>query len=63
MQLEILGSTMGTRDDLVGLLDLLVSAEIRPTIDSTYGFTAVADAFAHLESGEIFGKVAVDLLH
>jgi NADPH:quinone reductase-like Zn-dependent oxidoreductase len=63
MQLEILGSTMGTRDELAALLDFLVAAEIRPTIDSTYGFTAVADAFAHLESGEIFGKVAIDLLH
>jgi hypothetical protein len=36
---------------------------VRPTIDSTYGFTAVADAFAKLESGDIFGKVAIDLLH
>ena len=32
-------------------------------IDSTYGFTAVADAFARLESGDIFGKVVVDQLH
>jgi NADPH:quinone reductase-like Zn-dependent oxidoreductase len=63
MRLDILGSTMGTRDDLVALLDLLVAKDIRPAIDSTYGFTAVADAFAHLESGEIFGKVAVDFLH
>jgi D-arabinose 1-dehydrogenase-like Zn-dependent alcohol dehydrogenase len=63
MQLEILGSTMGSRDDLGALLDLMVAEEIRPAIDSTYGFTAVADAFAHLESGEIFGKVAIDFLH
>jgi NADPH:quinone reductase-like Zn-dependent oxidoreductase len=63
MRLDLLGSTMGTRDDLVALLDLLVDADVRPTIDSTYGFTAVADAFAHLESGEIFGKVAIDFLH
>jgi NADPH:quinone reductase-like Zn-dependent oxidoreductase len=63
MRLEILGSTMGTREELVALLDLLVASDIRPTIDSTYGFTAVADAFARLESGEIFGKVAIDFLH
>ena len=30
------------------------------TID---GFSAIADAFARLESGEIFGKVAIDFLH
>jgi NADPH:quinone reductase-like Zn-dependent oxidoreductase len=63
MRLDILGSTMGTRDDLVALLAFLAEKDIRPTIDSTYGFTAVADAFAKLESGDIFGKVAIDFLH
>jgi NADPH:quinone reductase-like Zn-dependent oxidoreductase len=60
MQLEILGATMGTRDDLVALLDLCEERGIRPVVDSTYGFTAVADAFARLQSGEVFGKVVVD---
>jgi NADPH:quinone reductase-like Zn-dependent oxidoreductase len=63
MRLEILGSTMGTAAELAALLDLMVSRGIRPVIDSTYGFTAVADAFARLNSGEVFGKVAIDHLH
>jgi NADPH:quinone reductase-like Zn-dependent oxidoreductase len=63
MRLEILGSTMGTPTELAALLDLMVSKGIRPVIDSTYGFTAVADAFARLNSGEVFGKVAIDHLH
>jgi NADPH:quinone reductase-like Zn-dependent oxidoreductase len=63
MRLEILGSTMGTATELAALLDLMVSKDIRPVIDSTYGFTAVADAFARLNSGEVFGKVAIDHLH
>lgn len=63
MRLELLGSTMGSRDELAALLDLCVGKDVRPVIDSTYGFSAVADAFAHLESGEVFGKVAVDFLH
>jgi NADPH:quinone reductase-like Zn-dependent oxidoreductase len=63
MRLEILGSTMGTAAELAALLDLMVSQGIRPVIDSTYGFTAVADAFARLNSGEVFGKVAIDHLH
>jgi NADPH:quinone reductase-like Zn-dependent oxidoreductase len=63
MQLEILGSTMGTRAELEGLLEFLASNDLRPVIDSTYGFSAIADAFAHLESGNVFGKVAVDYLH
>jgi NADPH:quinone reductase-like Zn-dependent oxidoreductase len=63
MRLDLLGSSMGTPDDLVALLDFLVTHDVRPTIDSTYGFTAVAEAFAKLNSGTIFGKVVVDFLH
>jgi NADPH:quinone reductase-like Zn-dependent oxidoreductase len=63
MRLEILGATMGTAGELRALLDFVVANEIRPVIDSTYGFTAVGEAFARLNSGEVFGKVAVDHLH
>jgi D-arabinose 1-dehydrogenase-like Zn-dependent alcohol dehydrogenase len=63
MQLDILGSTMGTAAELAALLELCVEKDIRPVIDATYGFSAVADAFARLDSGEVFGKVAVDHLH
>ncbi|HET6533525.1 MAG TPA: zinc-binding dehydrogenase [Actinoplanes sp.] len=63
MRLEILGATMGTAGEFRALLDFLVAQDIRPVIDSTYGFTAVADAFARLDSGEVFGKVAIDHLH
>ena len=63
MRLEILGATMGTIDEFKALLDFLAERELRPVIDSTYGFTAVADAFARLDSGEVFGKVAIDHLH
>jgi NADPH:quinone reductase-like Zn-dependent oxidoreductase len=63
MRLEILGATMGTAGELRALLDFVVANEIRPVIDSTYGFTAVGEAFARLNSGEVFGKVAIDHLH
>ncbi|WP_284043204.1 zinc-binding dehydrogenase [Actinoplanes sp. M2I2] len=63
MRLDILGSTMGTAAELAALLSFLVENDVRPVIDSTYGFSAVADAFARLESGDIFGKVAIDFLH
>ncbi|WP_127497759.1 zinc-binding dehydrogenase [Actinoplanes solisilvae] len=63
MRLDLLGSTMGTGPELAALLNLLVEKDVRPVIDSTYGFSAIADAFGRLESGEIFGKVAIDFLH
>jgi NADPH:quinone reductase-like Zn-dependent oxidoreductase len=63
MRLQILGSTMGTPAELGALLELMAEKKIRPVIDSTYGFSAVAEAFARLHAGDVFGKVAIDHLH
>jgi NADPH:quinone reductase-like Zn-dependent oxidoreductase len=63
MRLQILGSTMVTAAELGALLELMVEKQIHPVIDSTYGFSAVADAFARLYAGDVFGKVAIDHLH
>jgi len=59
LQLSVIGSTMGTREELVALLDLCVDSGIRPTIDSTFALTDARDALARLASGEAFGKVVV----
>jgi NADPH:quinone reductase-like Zn-dependent oxidoreductase len=59
MQLEILGSSMGTPDDLAELLALCAKG-VRPVVDRVYGFSDVAAAFARLASGEVFGKVVLD---
>ncbi|HEX6967310.1 MAG TPA: zinc-binding dehydrogenase [Micromonosporaceae bacterium] len=60
MQLEILGSSMGTLEELVDLLQLCAQRGIRPVVDRVYGFSQVAEAFAQLHSGEVFGKVVLD---
>jgi NADPH:quinone reductase-like Zn-dependent oxidoreductase len=60
MQLEILGSSMGTPAELAELLLLCTERGVRPVVDRVYGFTEVADAFARLESGDVFGKVVLD---
>jgi D-arabinose 1-dehydrogenase-like Zn-dependent alcohol dehydrogenase len=54
---------MGSAAELAALLEFMVARNLRPVIDSVYGFTAVADAFARLESGAVFGKVVIDHLH
>ncbi len=59
-QLEVLGSTMGTRQELRGLLDLLARSDVRPLIDSIHPFGDAARAFARLASGKTFGKVVLD---
>jgi NADPH:quinone reductase-like Zn-dependent oxidoreductase len=59
-QLEILGSMMGTAEELGKLLELCATRGVRPVIDSEYGFSDVRGAFERLASGEVFGKVVVD---
>jgi NADPH:quinone reductase-like Zn-dependent oxidoreductase len=58
-RLEILGSSMGTPDELAALLDLCAGG-VRPVVDSVFGFSEVRDAFARLHSGDVFGKVVLD---
>jgi NADPH:quinone reductase-like Zn-dependent oxidoreductase len=60
MQLEVLGSTMGTAKDLAGLARFCVDAGVRPVIDSVYGFGEAPQAFARLHSGAAFGKIVLD---
>ena len=60
LQLEILGSTMGTRDELAELLALCANRGTRPLVDSTYGFSEARAAFERLESGDVFGKIVLD---
>lgn len=60
LQLQLLGTTMGTRAELSELVELVVQRDIRPVVDSTYGFSEVRDAFARLASGGVFGKVVLD---
>jgi NADPH:quinone reductase-like Zn-dependent oxidoreductase len=59
LQLSVIGSTMGTREELEALLALCVTSGIRPTIDSTYPLRDAAAALARLASGDAFGKVVL----
>ncbi|WP_203655857.1 zinc-binding dehydrogenase [Actinocatenispora rupis] len=59
LQLELVGATMGTRDELADLLDLLVRRDIHPVIDSHHALSDARAAFARLASGDAFGKVVL----
>jgi D-arabinose 1-dehydrogenase-like Zn-dependent alcohol dehydrogenase len=60
LQLEILGTSMGTSEELGALLALCAQRGIRPVIDSEFGFSEIGDAFAKLHKGEVFGKIVID---
>ncbi|GAA1670780.1 zinc-binding dehydrogenase [Fodinicola feengrottensis] len=56
-QLSLVGSTMGTRDELEALLRLLVDTGVRPIVDSTFALADGRAAFERLATGEVFGKI------
>jgi NADPH:quinone reductase-like Zn-dependent oxidoreductase len=59
LQLNIVGSTMGTRDELERLARLCAERGIKPTIDATYPLQDARDAFARLYEGDVFGKLVL----
>jgi len=58
-QLQVIGSTMGTRSELVALLGLCVASGVRPVIDRVLPMTEAREAFAALDQGGVFGKVVL----
>ena len=59
LQLSIIGSTMGTRDELAALADLMVTTGLRPLVDSTHNLRDARSAFERLASGNVFGKIVL----
>ena len=57
LQLRIHGSTMGTRDELAGLVSLLDATGARPVIDREIPMTEARDGFAAMAQGDVFGKI------
>jgi NADPH:quinone reductase-like Zn-dependent oxidoreductase len=57
LQLRVIGSTMGTRDELASLVDLLDVSGVRPVIDQVLPMEQARDGFAAMAGGELFGKV------
>ena len=61
LQLSVVGSTMGTRDQLARLVRFCEQTGLRPLIDRTLPLTQARDGFAAMVSGELFGKVVYTL--
>ena len=57
LQLSVIGSTMGSRDELARLLTFCEQTGARPVIDRTMPLTQARDGFEAMISGDLFGKV------
>ena len=59
LQLRVIGSTMGTREELDGLLRLLAATGVRPQIDTVLPLSQAAQGFERLATGDVVGKVVL----
>jgi len=60
-QQRLQGVTVGSVEDLQAMADAVAASRMKPVIDKTFSFDQVKQAFAHMESGAHFGKVAIEI--
>ena len=54
---RVIGSVMGTRDELISLTQMLVASGVRPHIDRILPLAEAAAGFAAMIAGDYFGKI------
>jgi NADPH:quinone reductase-like Zn-dependent oxidoreductase len=59
LQLRVIGSTMGTRDELAGLLSLLAATGVRPQVDEVIPLADARKGFERLAAGDVVGKLVL----
>ncbi len=60
-QISILGSYMGSKEDLLRVLELIRTGKIRPVVSEVFPLASAALAHTALESGKHFGKVVLKI--
>ncbi|MEU3959176.1 zinc-binding dehydrogenase [Streptomyces buecherae] len=59
LELKVVGSTMGTKDELEGLLNFCAATGVRPVIDTVLPLDRAREGFAKMAEGDLFGKVVL----
>jgi D-arabinose 1-dehydrogenase-like Zn-dependent alcohol dehydrogenase len=57
LQLSVVGSTMGTRDELERLIKFCIEKDIRPVIDRTLPLSEAREGFQAMLDGSFVGKL------
>jgi NADPH:quinone reductase-like Zn-dependent oxidoreductase len=60
LQLELVGSTMGTKAELRDLISFLHATGLRPHIDRVIPMEQAAEGLAAMASGELVGKIVLE---
>lgn len=61
-QLSIFGTTMGTRDEFLSMIDFIESRNLKPVIDQVLPFENINDAINRMERSEQFGKIVLKII-
>ncbi len=59
LQLRVVGSTMGTRDELADLLRLCDTTGLRPLVDDVRPLSDARASFEQMAAGNVFGKLVL----
>ncbi len=59
LQLSVVGSTMGTRDELQRLVAMCGATGLRPLIDHELPLASADEALGRIAAGDLFGKVVL----
>lgn len=60
-QLSIFGTTMGTRDEFLSMIDFIESRNLKPVIDQVVPFQNLSYALKRMENSEQFGKIVLKI--
>jgi NADPH:quinone reductase-like Zn-dependent oxidoreductase len=60
-QLDVLGSTMGTREDFLGAYELVRAGRARVHVDRVFPLSEIRAAHERLEAGEQLGKIVLSI--
>ena len=58
-QISIMGTTMGTRDEFLSMLDFVESRKLQPVIDKTFPLSEIDTAFNRMMKADQFGKIVL----
>jgi len=61
LQLQVVGSTMGTKAELGDLIAFLQATGVRPHIDRGLPLEAAADGLSAMASGDLVGKIVLEI--
>ncbi|GAA0440553.1 zinc-binding dehydrogenase [Lentibacillus halophilus] len=60
-QYQLIGTTMGSRDELRDMIQFIENHNIHPVVDQGFTLNEASDAFSYLKETKQFGKIYIDI--